>query len=298
MARGVGEEVVEPVCGPGVEGQPPGRRRFVVCWEVSRVPVWLWPNLLSLDAPVVALVWQDFIARTYGIPLRLPARLVLGLTVWAIYLGDRLLDVRGPATGAEAARHRFSREHGRIAMSLLVCALAGDIAVTVAALRPAVLQAGLFALVAVAGYLIVVPWSGVRRIPKELAVAALFTAGTFVTAWAGAEQRTGVLAVPAASFLALCFANLVAIEVEERRELGRGRREGIHGMTAWAGRAYPVWVGGLVAACALRMGEPWYGAVGASGAALLGIWAAGGRLGMDARRVLVDVAMLTPLLFL
>lgn len=60
----------------------------------------MWPNLLSLDAPAVALVWQDFLARTFGIPLRMPARLVLGLTVWAIYLGDRLLDVRGPATGA------------------------------------------------------------------------------------------------------------------------------------------------------------------------------------------------------
>ncbi len=26
-------------------------------------PVWLWLNLLSLDAPLVALIWQDFLAR-------------------------------------------------------------------------------------------------------------------------------------------------------------------------------------------------------------------------------------------
>jgi hypothetical protein len=58
-------------------------------------PVWLWMNLLSLDAPLVALVWQDLLARCYGTLLLPAGRTVLGLTVWAIYIADRLMDVRG-----------------------------------------------------------------------------------------------------------------------------------------------------------------------------------------------------------
>ena len=62
-------------------------------------PLWLWPNLLSLDAPLVALVWQDFAAHSFGHPLRLPARIVLALTVWAIYVVDRLLDEESATLG-------------------------------------------------------------------------------------------------------------------------------------------------------------------------------------------------------
>jgi hypothetical protein len=29
--------------------------------------VWLWPNLLSLDAPVVALLWHILFARSFGV---------------------------------------------------------------------------------------------------------------------------------------------------------------------------------------------------------------------------------------
>ena len=72
----------------------------------ARPPVWLWFNLLGLDAPVVALVWQDFLARCYPTILRPPGRAVLGLTVWAIYLADRLLDTRHPAVW-ESVRHVF-----------------------------------------------------------------------------------------------------------------------------------------------------------------------------------------------
>jgi len=264
---------------------------------VSRVPLWLWPNLLSLDAPLVAVVWQDFIARSCAIPLGLPARLVLGLTVWAIYVADRLLDVRLPAAGTETARHRFYRQHRKKALALLGCVLAVDVAITLVSLRPAVLHAGLFALAAVAGYLILVPWTGVRQIPKEAVVAALFTAGTFVAAWTQAGSRVVALAAPMASFLLLCFANLVAIEIGEWRELRSGAREPVHRMTAWAGHYYAFWVGALIVSCALRISEPWYGAVGVSALAMLGIFAAGRRLAVDARRVLLDAAMLTPLLF-
>src|SRR4051794_36685341 len=87
---------------------------------------WQWPNLLGLDAPIVAIVWQALLGAAGHAAIALPGRLGLFLAVWAVYLTDRLLDARTPArTGAtEPARHQFAREHGRILLALLVAVLA------------------------------------------------------------------------------------------------------------------------------------------------------------------------------
>ena len=47
--------------------------------------LWLWPNLLSLDAPVVAVLWQFLFARCFQAPVDALAALLLLLTVWLIY---------------------------------------------------------------------------------------------------------------------------------------------------------------------------------------------------------------------
>src|SRR5689334_9431948 len=114
---------------------------------------WLWPNLLSLDAPIVAVLWQALLAQRYNIPLRTPGRVALFLTVWAIYIADRLLDVRRPAATAESARHRFYRRHQMFATALLGLLLATVLAITAFRLRPAVIENGLVPLGAVLLYL-------------------------------------------------------------------------------------------------------------------------------------------------
>src|SRR4051812_25331299 len=102
-----------------------------------RTPAWLWLNLLSLDAPIVALVWQDLAARSFGHPLRPAARIVLGLTVWAVYLADRLLDVRAPGAGQNTARHHFYRRHPTKLSVLLAVVLTVDAFTALVELRRA-----------------------------------------------------------------------------------------------------------------------------------------------------------------
>ena len=53
---------------------------------------WQWPHLMSLDAPLVALVWQRWWAHTVGITLPFSREWILGLSIWLIYLADRLAD--------------------------------------------------------------------------------------------------------------------------------------------------------------------------------------------------------------
>lgn len=75
-------------------------------------PWWLWGNLLCIDAPLIAVAWQEMFAITWGISLQWSERWVIFLGVWAIYLLDRFLDTRsGSKRVLPAQRHRFAREH-------------------------------------------------------------------------------------------------------------------------------------------------------------------------------------------
>jgi hypothetical protein len=259
-------------------------------------PLWLWPNLLSLDAPVIAVVWQAFLAQRYELPLRLAGRIALFLTVWGIYIADRLLDVRHPAATAESARHRFYRRHRTLAIALLAALFVADLAIAVLWLRPAVLLNGLVPLAAVLLYLIALNLTHCQ-IAKELVVAFVFTTGTFLVAWTNDPASPITLLAPAAAFLLLCLANLTSIEKWEGEELRPGSAPP-HVTTRALVRAARVWVPLLAAASLVRARDPWYLAIGISAAAIAGLLYAGRRIPVEARRVLVDAAMLAPVFFL
>lgn len=247
----------------------------------SHPPIWLWFNLLSLDAPLIALVWQDFLARCYptvGYPTVLhPAgRASLGLTVWAIYLADRLLDVRHPAPDLEPVRHRFYRQHRIFARTLLAAILCADIVVTALWLRPAVLDNGLLLTAGVVAYLAVFPLTGWGAVAWKKPLAAfLFTAGTFLIAWTGAGHAVSQLAWPAAAFCALCLGNL-----SQNASLNR-----------WS------WLLLLGAGLVFTRSSNWSVAIATSAAGLTGLSRWGRRISFEARGVLADALLLTPLLF-
>lgn len=76
-------------------------------------PIWLYPNLLSLDAPVVALAWLHIFSVTWRLYVPWEAYAALGLAVWVIYVADRLLDasVAEATNGPLEERHHFHKKH-------------------------------------------------------------------------------------------------------------------------------------------------------------------------------------------
>ncbi len=257
-------------------------------------PFWLWPNLLSLDAPLVAVLWQGFLAYRFSLPLRPAARFVLGLTVWAIYLLDRILDARKPPSLYEAARHRFYRRRWKAMLALLVLVVACDGCITMLRLRPAILRDGMSPLAGVVFYLATFHVGKHSiTIPKEIAAAILFTAGTFLTAWTAIPVSS--LAWPALAFFILCLANLVAIEAWEWRGLPAATP---HALTRWLARAYLFWVPVVVVICAMAGRNEWYLSIALSAAACGLLVRFGRRFSLEARRALVDGVLLSPLLFL
>ncbi len=261
--------------------------------DADSEPFWLWPNLLSLDAPIVAVLWQGFLAYRFSTPLRPAGRLVLFLTVWAIYLADRLLDARKPPALPEPARHRYYRRHSNLMTALLALVAGSDAAIAVLWLRPAILRDGLIPLAGVLLYLAVIHFAGKRvAVPKEIAAALLFTGGTFVAAWAALPCPQ--LAWAAAACFVLCVANMIAIEAWETRELSPS----LHPLTRWLARTYLIWVPTAVIVCILLGRNAWYESIALSAAACALLYGIGRRLSIEARRALVDGVLLSPMLFL
>ncbi len=247
----------------------------------ERPPAWLWLSLLSLDAPLIALVWQDFLYRCYPTVLHTAGRAVLGLSVWAIYLADRLLDIRHHPS-ARTMQHRFYRRFHtplRLLLALVICLDA----VIASTLRPAVIQKGILVAAGVFTYLCVFPLTGwTRALWKKPLAAVLFTAGTFVVEWTGAH-----LLWPAVAFCALCLANLITVE---------------HWSRDTSAKAAPVWLWPvLLAVCiAVFQGRPafslWFAAIVASAAGLYSLTRWGRVFSREARCVLADAVLLSPLL--
>ncbi len=91
-----------------------------------KTPWWLWLNILSLDAPIVAMLWQAALSRCYHITLIPGCHAALGLAVWLIYLVDRTLDgMAKTETHRLSARHAFYRKHRNIFAWLIIPVTAG-----------------------------------------------------------------------------------------------------------------------------------------------------------------------------
>jgi hypothetical protein len=264
------------------------KRQVYSLWvRDSSMPFWkFWEcmNLLSLDAPLLALVWQDFLARCYPSLLRPAGRWVLGLTVWVIYIADRLIDVRSPAVENEPIRHRFYRQNRGLAKVVLTSVAFADLFIGLLWLRPAVFSNGLLIGAGVVCYLAVFPFSRIAALIrwKRPCAALLFTTGIFLVAWTGTVNPWPVLGEPALAFCALCLGNMMLIEWwEQGRFTARG----------W------VWMVLLASLCALPGQARWYAAVAAAAIGLAAVDLYGGKLSRDARALLADMLLFTPLLF-
>lgn len=77
----------------------------------KRPPLWLWPNMLSLDAPLVAVVWMWMLARAMRVQyVEATSYWVLAAAVWCVYVVDRIRDVyfgKHAIDGEMPWRHEF-----------------------------------------------------------------------------------------------------------------------------------------------------------------------------------------------
>ncbi|HEY5079011.1 MAG TPA: hypothetical protein VII43_04165 [Opitutaceae bacterium] len=265
---------------------------------------WIWPTILSLDAPAVAVLWQLLLADAASVSLGAPETLVLGSSVWLAYSSDRWFEGWRVEPGRiRTHRHRFTQRL-RWPLAFAWAAVLGlDLSLSLLGLSHRELKAGFLLLGPVVAYLLFhqLLHRGSRwRPPKELCVAVLLAGGAavFIAARPGAHLRA--MAIPLAIFALLCLSNCALISVWED-EVDRS-----HGQTSLAlqfargaafSRILPWLLSALCAAAWICAGEGSRAAAacGAASGVLLGLVdLAERRIGRSLARVLADVALATP----
>jgi hypothetical protein len=266
---------------------------------------WQWPTVLSLDAPAVAVLWQQLLAEPASTRVEGPQAFVLGTSVWLAYAADRWIEGwRLDPERIRTQRHQFYQRRRWPVAAGWLAVLAADLTVALGELSRRDLLTGTAVLGPVLLYVLshqLLHRHHPGRPPKEVCVAALLGAGVaaFLLSAPGGAGRN--LALPLTLFVLLCFANCVLISVWER-EIDRS-----HGQTSLA-LEYPptavwsrrlAWLLSATAALSALAAPPSVRAAAACAAVsafLLGcLDRAEPRLGWRLARVLADAALLTPM---
>jgi hypothetical protein len=291
----------------------------------------VWLTLLSLDAPVVAVLWQRLFARCLNVRLSAAVTATLAIAVWLLYVLDRILDsMRAPARVPETLRHRFYRAYRRFFLPPFFAALAAGAWLAFFRLDKNTVETGLVLMLAVGVYFFSVhfrPPGGESRLPKEMVVAALFAAGTSFPVWQAAPGAHGAMLPPLLIFAFLCWANCAAIEYSEKEpqvlipdqpraegvEHDWGRERPPHAERAGALHFSTIWLGrnlGLLGLAAVlgslawlafpfaRLVWPLYAAEAISATAIVWLARHAAKMQHDLFRILMDVALLSPVFFL
>ena len=209
----------------------------------QRKPLWLIPNLLSLDAPLVAVVWLYIFAKTWRVEyLPWAAYISLGLVVWVIYVTDRLLDASlgSSSSGKLEARHEFHQRHRKFFTRAAI--VAGVTALVLVVLRLPMTVYGFsiggsgtngYAVLGaffVGGFFVLSLFSthGPNEIPyaKNLMAGLSFAYGTAMLAhvYTGFEMWEFIRSRELICFAVLCVLNISAIDLWEHAHRWQTRK--------------------------------------------------------------------------
>ncbi|MDP4611656.1 MAG: hypothetical protein NWT02_10740 [Opitutales bacterium] len=203
--------------------------------SVSQTKLWQWPNVLAIDAAMIAVIWQSIFAQSIDFTLTIAAQIVLGLSVWLTYMADRLFDVqqRKPEQ-LLSLRHRFAAKYRIVLWRIWSVALITNIALAFTMLEREQLMHGFYLLAACLTYTALNQKLSKRFFPKEVCVAMIFAGGVLVFLPASSLWPT------AGSLALLCLMNCLMIGRKENtvdsamevRSLSRNLHPSVIGVVA------------------------------------------------------------------
>lgn len=265
---------------------------------------WQWLTILSLDAPLVAVLWQALFARTAGVRLGWHDPVLLGLAVWIIYAADRWIEGwRLDPGSVRTQRHYFYIRWRWPVFAAGFVAFVVAVAVAIRHLGGAEFRAGLLLTIPILAYLFshqLVHRHHPLRVPKELCIGVLFALGCVLApAVQSAPEQRLVLITPTILFGLLCFANCALIAAWEKEV------DALHGQTSlalqWTRgvtviRSLPwlLCVAGIALFVSPTTSQPAAGCVAVSGLLFGLLDLAQPRIGRQAARAAIDVALMTP----
>ena len=273
----------------------------------QNTPLWLWPNLLSLDAPLVAVAWQWLLA--VSMKIKVPGEMYVGLalTVWVIYVGDRLLDsFRLKDVEASTPRHRFYLKYRGLFCLLMVMALAVEVYLFLYHVPTGMYHGlGVVAFLVMGYYLVrfVLKGAPSSGSPREILCGMIFAIGSMMTVYFYAgDVMDAMFRSPHSIAVALLFCgNCAAIAFWEKSSDRANQDQGISAMSRRSDLMVLLGLLALAAGVMQFLSYPQYGwavytAVFLSALGLVVLRKNEDRLSKNALRVLADAVLLTPLL--
>ncbi len=216
--------------------------------ETPRTSLLAWPSLLSLDAVLVAVAWQQLLMLSFcDRSSTWPEMGALASTVWLIYVADRLLDaMRLDVTRPHALRHRFYFRHNRTFRLLWCLVFVANALLVTSCLPMPLLQNGLLLASAVLVYGAGVhflpsehsfpiaqcpseepPIKHRRMVTKEVQVGILFAFGVSLTVWTNAnwllDHDLGRMLASSTIALAVLFGGNCILVARFERHLDRAQ---------------------------------------------------------------------------
>ena len=252
------------------------------------IPLWQWPNILAIDAALIAVLWQLGLARALNTEIGWAASAVLGLSVWLTYVADRLFDVRSrEKTALFSLRHQFAKQYHHILWRVWFVLIAMNLLI---ARQLTAMQLKNGALLLIFCLLYTASNQKLSRyfFPKEICVALIYASGIII--FMPVVYPLGFFGV----FALLCLLNCLMIGAKEKVVDTNMR---IHSVTALIAEGWLTPLALLGAGLAIwRGGVLWLGLALSLG--LLGLLhGLRKRISMETFRVLADATLVLGALY-
>ena len=272
-----------------------------------RTPWWLWPNLLNIDSPLLALIWQEQFARVAGVSLGWADRTLLFCCTWLVYCADRALDAAGSGGKTETARHAIQLRGKPIWLGVSALVLVVALVLAVATLNSrAWLGGGVVLAFTAAHFAATHRWAALRcRFwPKEWHVGFVFSVGCTLQVWSVAPGAWPGLLLPVIGFGALCAmscSHITAWEVVTADQDDPGSLLNAHPLFIRRLSWFDIALGlsAMLAAAALGQGADKHAMVAAGFSALGLAWLHDryDRFSAEFLRAMAEFGLYSPLLF-
>ncbi len=177
---------------------------------IDQIRIWQWPNVLSLDAALIAVLWQCLFGISISSPTTPGAAYVLALSVWLTYSADRLFDAsRRPVERLLSTRHRFAKAHAPKLWRIWWLVLAINTSIAFTKLSHAQLHKGFILLAICLIYTLLNQKLSRSYFPKQICVALIFAGGVIVFHPVAQLWLSGI------SLTLLCLLNCQLISQKE-----------------------------------------------------------------------------------
>lgn len=182
----------------------------------------MYPNVLRLDAPMVAIVWLYVFAWMWNVNYVEPILPVaLGLVVWMVSSIDRMMDGKIQEQSHHRLRHWMHRYDARTILGFVVTAASAVVIMALYALQWSIVQTSLLPLLATGLYFLVLLFSPKQ---KKVSYSKNLLAG-YAFAWGVGAGLVGLMGLPQPMnffklfapemlmFGLLCVINMTAVDV-------------------------------------------------------------------------------------